>query len=424
MEENHITNLQSNINQNSMMHSTSNPAEIDINLINIQAVESSNLNNTIDSHYNSIENLNKNSNLNYLQESQIEKIRKASCDINLFESEQNNNKESHNIQNGEDRNISGKSFEPSRDGRIILENNKEYQRSSCERIKKSIITSKFKYIGETLDDKRDGFGICEYKKGQVYIGMFKNDMREGIGKIIHSNGDQENAEFSNDKMKGFYESLKTSENVKIQSFIKEKKFTEFFIFEKDNFKYEGEPQVDENSKISFGKLTVRKENSKKIFIGNIREYHVQSGLGLIYKDNCLFYGEVKNKIMVNYIETYSNDGGCFLGFLKDSKKNGIGISFLKDGRVFIGEFDDDQKKGPIFIFTLSKPSIKMELYLMGFKTKTVEKMDTIKKYLHLNYPEFCKILKIDIEKFINKLSPEINQEISNSLKFIEAFKNE
>jgi len=145
---------------------------------------------------------------------------------------------------------------------------------------------------------------------------------------------------------------------------------------------------------------------------------------LFYKDNTLFYGEIKNKTMVNYIENYSNDAGCFLGFLIDSKKNGVGLSFLKDGRVCIGEFEDDQKKGPIFIFTNPKQGVKMELYLMGFKTKTVEKMDTIKKYLQLNYPEYCNILKIDFEKLINKLSRDVNEEIANSSKMIENYKNE
>jgi hypothetical protein len=66
----------------------------------------------------------------------------------------------------------------------------------------------------------------------------------------------------------------------------------------------------------------------------------------------------------------------------------------------------------------------MELYILGFKTKTVEKMDTIKNYLLLNYPEFYKILKIDFDKLINKLIPQINEENIFSSKLIEGFKSE
>ncbi len=363
-------------------------------------------------------------NVNYAQITQSEKIRKASCDISLFENESSKEKENNQtICNNEDSSFTRNTFESSRDNRIILPESEEFSRANCERIKKSFSTEKYKYIGETLNDKRDGFGICEFSNGKVYIGTFRNDMRDGFAKIIYQNGDEEYAEFVDDRMNGYYECVK-KDGVRIESYIKCKKFSEFIVFEKNNITYEGEPQADENTNISFGKLTIKKEDTKKIFIGNVSNYQTEFGTGLFYKDNCLFYGEIKNKTMVNYIENYSNDVGCFLGFLKDSKKNGIGISFLKDGRVCIGEFEEDQKKGPIFIFTIPKPSVKMELYLMGFKTKTVEKMDTIKKYLQLNYPEHCNILKVDFEKLINKLSKDINEEITNSSMLIEKFKNE
>lgn len=427
MEENQNTYFTENQNQNSHATHVSNnpnPAAIDINIINISQMQHPPSNDFIDTKDKQpIDNSMNNTSQNYAQISQSEKIRKASCDISLFETENSKEKETHQTRPNEDSSFTRNTFENSRHDRIILPENDEFSRAPCERIKKSFSTEKYKYIGETLNDKRDGFGICEFFNGKTYIGMFRNDMRDGYAKIIYPNGDQEYAEYADDRMNGYYECVK-KDGVRIESNIKSKKFTDFIVFKKSNATYEGEPQADENNNLSFGKLTIKKEDSKKIFIGNVSNYQTESGTGMFYKDNNLFYGEIKNKTMVNYIENYSNDAGCFLGFLKDSKKNGIGISFLKDGRVCIGEFEDDQKKGPIFIFTIPKPSVKMELYLMGFKTKTVDKMDTIRKYLQLNYPEYCNILKVDFEKLINRLSKEINEEIVNSSKMIENFKSE
>lgn len=431
-EHQNLYNIETQSEDQNLTHipNNLNPAAIDINIINISQMQHSTQNDFTEKdakHQSFDQNSVQNQNANFNQISQTEKIRKASCDISLFESENTKEKETFQPRcNNEDSSSSSRNtFDNfSRDNRIVFpENEEEFSRANSERIKKTFTTEKYKYIGETLNEKRDGFGICEYSNGKVFIGNFRDDMREGFAKIMHPNGDQEYAEFIEDKMNGYYECVK-KDGVKIESYIKAKKFSEFIVVEKNNITYEGEPQADDSSNLSFGKLTIRKEDSKKIFIGRVANYQSEFGTGLFYKDNNLFYGEIKNKTMVNYIENYSNDAGCFLGFLKDSKKNGIGISFLKDGRVCIGEFEEDQKKGPIFIFTIPKPSVKMELYLMGFKTKTVEKMDIVKKYLQLNYPEYCNILKLDFEKLINKLSKDVNEEIANSSKLIESFKNE
>jgi hypothetical protein len=426
MEENQNTydkDIQSQNSHATHVPNNLNPAAIDINIINISSLHHPSSNDFIDKDFKQpVENEND-QNLNYAQTTPNEKIRKASCDISLFETEINKEKETQQIRTNEDSSFSRCTFENSRDNRTIIPENDEFSRAPCEKIKISFTTKKYKYIGDTLNEKRDGFGVCDFLNGKVYIGMFRNDMRNGYGKIIHPNGDVEYAEYSDDKMDGYYECIK-KDGVRIESYIKTKKFSDFIVFEKNNITYQGEPQANENSNLSFGKLTIKKEDSKKVFIGNVLNYQTEYGTGLFYKDNTLFYGEIKNKTMVNYIENYSNDAGCFLGFLIDSKKNGVGLSFLKDGRVCIGEFEDDQKKGPIFIFTNPKQGVKMELYLMGFKTKTVEKMDTIKKYLQLNYPEYCNILKIDFEKLINKLSRDVNEEIANSSKMIENYKNE
>lgn len=355
-----------------------------------------------------------------LNEQKSENLRKASCDINLLETEKTSEQK---LEDANNQNSFTRQNQPNRETENIssTENN---ERSLSEKIKECLITENYKYIGETLNGLRDGFGISEFKNGKVYIGNWRKNYMEGYGKLTYSNGDISMGEFSNNKISGYCELIK-SENLKITSFYVDNKPNEFIIYEKNGIKYEGEPQKDENNKITFGKLTTKKDDSKNIFIGNVNNYTNEFGFGMLYKDNVLSYGEIKNKIIINYIESYSNDGTCFLGFLKDSKKNGFGICFLKDGRVCIGEFEDDQRKGPVFyISTVPKPYVKMELYLLGFKTKTVEKMDTIKKYLTLNYPEYSNILKIDFQKLIDKISLGITEETSFSANFMEAVKSE
>ena len=85
-----------------------------------------------------------NTNQNYDEISENEKIRKASCDISLFESENNKEKESQQARANEDSSFTRNNFENSRDNRIILPENDEFNRVPCERIKKSFSTKKYK----------------------------------------------------------------------------------------------------------------------------------------------------------------------------------------------------------------------------------------------------------------------------------------
>ncbi len=46
-----------------------------------------------------------------------------------------------------------------------------------------------KYIGERLNEKKEGFGIQTWQDGASYIGSFKNDRACGYGCFQHSDGD-------------------------------------------------------------------------------------------------------------------------------------------------------------------------------------------------------------------------------------------
>lgn len=434
MEENnsHLNSLSFNANQNhiDLLYSSNdniNPAT-SIILDEILVYEE-NIYNQIDTEKQNLQTnpLNKfgsvlgiNGNIN-----EKEKIRKASCDVNLFEPEKTT-EDQKKTESDLQRNDS--EFTRETRSSNFPDEEIENPRNENERIKNCIVTDEYKYIGETLNLNggliRDGFGICDYNDGKTYIGEWVSGTWEGLGKILYANGDLEQGEFLNNKPNGYFEVIEKNKSI-TKGFVNDLKFNDYLSIERSCITYEGEPQKDEKSKMSFGKLTYNKKGeSKKVFIGNIYNYQNENGFGMFYKENNIFYCEIRNKKMINYIENYGNESGCFLGFTKDNKKDNLGIYFIKDGRICIGEFEDDLKKGPVFYFqNLPKPSVKMELYLMGFKTKTVEKMDVIRKYLQTFYPEYCQVLKIDFQKFLDKISPEVNQEITNSAKMIESFKN-
>ena len=58
------------------------------------------------------------------------------------------------------------------------------------------------YIGELLNNKREGFGIYYYHNGNRYEGEWKNDNKDGIGIFYFSNGDRYEGELKNDKREG------------------------------------------------------------------------------------------------------------------------------------------------------------------------------------------------------------------------------
>lgn len=439
MEENNQNQLiqnSSNLGQGASisnnLNENPNPASINIDEI-LAADEHSNINQD-SQQYQNLQNSDLNQ-LNKFENKNIEKekIRKASSDVqSLFETESNS------LINPRDSEINSRTGEIQNLNLINLDfpdGEKEHKSPETERIKNTLITEEYKYIGEVINSSststpnyiRDGFGICEYKKAgenYTYIGQWVNDKMEGIGKITHANGDIEQGEFFNNKPNGYFESIEKEKKGISKGFLENGKKTDYISLERNALIYEGEP-TREGDKLSFGRLTYLKGDSKKIFIGNIYNYSYEQGHGMYYKDNNnIFYCEIRNKKMVNYIENYGNESGCFLGFTKDNKKDNLGIFFIKDGRICIGEFEEDLKKGPFLYFqNLPKPVVKMELYLMGFKTKTVEKMDSIKKYLQTYYPEYCNILKVDFQKFLDKITKEINEEITFTQKLAEKLKD-
>ena len=254
---------------------------------------------------------------------------------------------------------------------------------------KTIESKNFKYIGEiNSENKRHGFGLCIYHRGDQYIGQFSNGEKHGIGKFILKNGEIYQGEFKNDSIDGFMESI-TKNTIK-QGYAKKYIFEgEIFMNNKDNHTIDG---VFKNSH-GLGKITNFTKNF--IYEGEMTKC-IQDGYGISNaKDKFVYKGLHLNGKFSGYGELYNPDGGRYFGFYKNNLRKGFGLCFYKDGRVSFGNYIDDIKHGP-FLFSL-KFATKIEMFNYGFKYKTIEKADTARAYFKTFYPEFDWLFKINLK---------------------------
>ena len=69
----------------------------------------------------------------------------------------------------------------------------------------SIITKTYKngkFMGEYLNEKREGKGIYIFNNGDKYEGQYKNDLKNGYGIYIYKNGDTYKGYFKDDNYEG------------------------------------------------------------------------------------------------------------------------------------------------------------------------------------------------------------------------------
>jgi hypothetical protein len=273
----------------------------------------------------------------------------------------------------------------------------------------------YKYIGEVVDEKREGFGVCYYTNGRIYIGNWKNDQSHGLGKLIQPNGEILQGELHEGNFRGYCELINHKQKYFMEGQYENDHFVGPVIVKSDYKKFEGE--VMSNKNVSIGKLTSTKKPNR-IFFGEIADYTIESGYGILINKNLNMYiGYIRNKQFRDYIELYSHDGASFFGRLNEKGlKQGLSFSFSKDARVSFGMYEENSRNGPFIHFSnshnLNKSSVRMELFHLDFRSRVVDKMETSKKYLLMYYPEFCEILNVNHTEIINKLNNVISEELA------------
>jgi hypothetical protein len=275
------------------------------------------------------------------------------------------------------------------------------------RIVGTLQSDSYKYIGEIIDDLRDGFGVCYHNDGTVETATWRKDLKEGFAKVKYQNGKIIQGEVKNGEFEGYCEITSTDGKTSYKGYYSNKQYIDHIIIHAEGATYTGE--VATHRKVTtFGKLV----KNKKVFIGEIAHYTEECGYGLhIYTSSpkYCYYGEYRNKLFKGYGEVYYLDGRVVAGFFDHNKKTGITVSMSKDGKITIANYDNDVKHGASITYSNGIKTNKLEINLYGFRVKSVDK--SWKSYLSLNYPEFTYILKLDHEKLVKELSSVFAEEL-------------
>lgn len=284
----------------------------------------------------------------------------------------------------------------------------------------SIKTEKYKYIGYTLNGLRDGFGVCYYANGGVHIGEFKKGKKQGYGKTIFANGEIMLGELQNNFYEGFCELSITKDNISVIGICSKGKYIGEIVIKKDKKSIEG---IDLANLPNYALCRIN-YSANNYFIGEIdcSDPKFETGFGIIVnKRSYVYMGNFKDGKFNGYGEFYKANGSRYYGNYNNHLKQGIGFYYNKEFIGF-GNFKDNLKHGPFYL--IRKNIIRVELYFLGLSSKIIEKIDTIKKYINLYYPEYKYVLHPNLAGLLNKLSSvNDNQEILAEL-IVEKVKKE
>ena len=171
------------------------------------------------------------------------------------------------------------------------------------------------YIGQKINNKKNGFGIKIMADEAKYIGFFKNNKSEGLGKFITKTYTYY-GEFSNDQPNGFGIYCYKDENIYMGYW--EKGLRAKYIIEKwkDNAIYEGEYNLGE-----------------------------KNGIGVyIFGDGSRYEGEWKNNKLEGYGIYFFPGKRIYIGEWRNNTKEGFGEFIWKD-KIYIGFYSNDKKNG-------------------------------------------------------------------------------
>ncbi|CAD8084347.1 unnamed protein product [Paramecium sonneborni] len=184
------------------------------------------------------------------------------------------------------------------------------------------------YLGEWKDNKRDGFGMMIYFRGEqydYYVGQFQQDKRHGKGYIEYSNGDTYDGYFQNDLFEG------------------QGKYTH-----KDQISfYDG--NWNQNQRNGEGKEQGIDENRKWKFEGQFLNNMRQGKGKLIIEEFCEINGDFEKNFpknaQITYFEQKFTEHQSYIGDLGVNNEmemiyEGTGKLTLRNNQVIEGQFKE------------------------------------------------------------------------------------
>ncbi len=160
--------------------------------------------------------------------------------------------------------------------------------------KQSLTFAEGKYVGDTKDKKRHGFGTFTYANGVQYIGEWKDDTPDGQGTLTIPDGTKYVGEWKNGSLNGHG--------------------------------------------------TYIWPDGKK-FVGEFKNGPIDGVGTMTWPNGDQYIGEWKDDKMSGQGTYTRPDGYKYVGEWKDMKRNGQGTASWPNGEKYIGEWIDDSRNG-------------------------------------------------------------------------------
>jgi hypothetical protein len=251
----------------------------------------------------------------------------------------------------------------------------------------TLTTEKYKFIGFLNSLKqRHGFGVCSYKNGDKYTGFWVDDKKSGWGRYeFKLTGKIFQGEFKENNVDGYVEYI-SKNGVIHRGIMKNQKFVnnELMVIHHPRFELSGVMNYDATLGKLIGLAKIYYKNGV-IYEGEIVE-NCECGWGFTKNpDRSLFKGFKTEGVPNGYCEQDSPNGDRFFGHYRNGRKEGLCISY-SNGIYSLGKYMDDFKDGGFLC--CDRGEIKFELFLGGFRIKTIEKKEDVINYINLCYPEY------------------------------------
>ncbi len=173
------------------------------------------------------------------------------------------------------------------------------------------------YIGEFLNNKKNGNGISILKNGTIYEGTFKNNKHNGYGKLIQIDGEIFIGEWKDGKIEGSGIRYHNNGDKYIGNY-------------KNNLKNGEGNYFFSNGNCYYGNW----ENGKANGIGKFT-----------FKNGNFYEGEFKDNIIFGKGVFNLKNGDCYIGNFKNGLINGNGIFKKSNGEMYDGGFFNGKKNG-------------------------------------------------------------------------------
>lgn len=276
----------------------------------------------------------------------------------------------------------------------------------------------YKYYGEVEFSERIGFGTCEYTDGSRYVGQWKQNKHSGVGKLYSPIGELYEGDFKNNKPDG-YICYTTIDNVKYEGFMKNFIYLAHtviivttrtqvieLVLEKDfDTRENANTNCNTSNTISkcFEGIGVIMSSDKSYYEGFVKDSN-QDNYGILKKDNMIFKGIKQNKQYNGYCEISYRDGTRYFGYLRNNKKNGLGIFLSKDFLLNVACYTENCKDGASitrkYDSAINNEIFVYENFHQGFRSNKLEGREVIEKYIQNFYPEQMPLFKIDFNSLI------------------------